>query len=60
MRRLGENWLPFALPSEGTFRACFVVGALAAFAGVAIAATIPRWKRDRADERSEPAAAEVA
>jgi MFS family permease len=51
------------LPSEGAFRACFVVGALAAFVGVAIAATIPRRHRDDADdpgERSEPAAAELS
>lgn len=30
-----------ALPSESAFRICFVIGAVAAFVGVAIAATIP-------------------
>ena len=32
----------FEVPTEGAFRACFVVGAVAAFVGVAIVATIPR------------------
>ena len=32
----------FTVPSEGAFQLCFVVGALAAFVGVAIAALIPR------------------
>jgi MFS family permease len=36
----------FALPTKGAFQACFVVGAVAAFVGVAIAATIPRRQRD--------------
>jgi hypothetical protein len=47
------------LPSQGAFQVCFVVGAAAAFVGVAIAATIPR-RRDDADEQLVPAAAEVA
>jgi hypothetical protein len=33
------------VPTEGAFRVCFVVGALAAFVGVAIAAMIPRLDR---------------
>jgi hypothetical protein len=48
------------LPSQGAFQVCFVVGAAAAFVGVAIAATIPRRRRDDADEQLVPAAAEVA
>lgn len=32
----------FTVPSEGAFQLCFVVGTLAAFVGVAIAALIPR------------------
>ncbi|MBO0845025.1 MAG: MFS transporter [Nocardioides sp.] len=48
-----------ALPTKGAFQACFLVGALAAFVGVAIAATIPRRGRDRADESAVPAAAEL-
>lgn len=39
----------FALPTKGAFQACFVVGALAAFVGAAIAGTIPR--RTRTAER---------
>jgi len=35
-----------ALPTKGAFQACFVVGAVAAFVGVAIASTIPRRLRD--------------
>ena len=38
----------FSVPSESAFRWCFVVGALAAFIGVAIAATVPVVRR-RAD-----------
>ena len=34
-----------AFPSEGAFRWCFALGALAAFAGVAIAAFVPRRAR---------------
>jgi hypothetical protein len=48
------------LPTQGAFQACFVVGAIAAFAGVAIAATIPRRPRRDSAARSEPAAAEAA
>jgi MFS family permease len=36
----------FEVPTKGAFQLCFVVGALAAFIGVAIAATIPRQQRD--------------
>jgi MFS family permease len=35
----------FAVPSESAFRWCFVVGAVAAFVGVAIAATVPVVRR---------------
>lgn len=46
----------FELPSEGAFHACFVIGAAAAFVGVAITATIPR----RASAAvTEPAATEL-
>ena len=38
----------FAVPSESAFRWCFIVGALAAFIGVAIASTVPVVRR-RAD-----------
>lgn len=38
----------FAVPSEAAFRWCFVVGAVAAFIGAAIAATVPVVRR-RAD-----------
>ncbi|MDR7255434.1 MFS family permease [Nocardioides sp. BE266] len=38
----------FAVPSESAFRWCFVVGAVAAFVGVAIAAFVPAVRR-RAD-----------
>jgi len=50
----------FELPTKGAFQVCFVVGALAAFVGVAIAATIPRRRRDSTDDSTAPAAAEVA
>jgi MFS family permease len=52
----------FELPSKGAFQLCFVVGAIAAFVGVAIAATIPRrppTTRDRRDETEVVAAAEA-
>jgi MFS family permease len=35
-----------AFPTESAFRWCFALGALAAFAGVAIAALVPRGDRD--------------
>ena len=35
----------FAVPSESAFRWCFVVGAVAAFVGVAIAAFVPTVRR---------------
>jgi MFS family permease len=50
----------FELPTKGAFQACFLVGALAAFLGVAIAATIPRRRHVDTDHQHEPAAAEVA
>jgi MFS family permease len=51
----------FELPTKGAFQACFLVGALAAFLGVAIAATIPRRRHHLdTDAQPEPAAAEVA
>jgi MFS family permease len=49
-----------ALPTKGAFQACFLVGAVAAFVGVAIAATIPRRQRGDADKQPEPATAEAA
>ncbi|PUA82682.1 MFS transporter [Nocardioides currus] len=39
----------FAIPSEGAFRWCFVVGALAAFVGVAIAAAVPTLRSAGSD-----------
>ncbi|KAA1422001.1 MFS transporter [Nocardioides humilatus] len=39
----------FALPSEHAFELCFVIGAVAAFVGVAIAAAIPRVSRPSVD-----------
>jgi hypothetical protein len=48
------------LPSESAFRICFVVGAVAAFAGVAIAAAIPRRRADASPTVADaPRAAEV-
>ena len=44
----------FAIPDETAFHVCFVVGAVAAFVGVAITATIPRRSADEA-----PAAAQA-
>ncbi len=46
----------FEVPSQHAFRLCFVIGALAAFVGVAIVATIPR-RRSGADPREAVAAA---
>ncbi len=49
------------LPSEGAFRACFVVGAVAAFIGVAITSAIPRRRRPASlTTASETEVAEVA
>ena len=53
----------FLLPSQGAFQACFVVGAVAAFVGVAIAGTIPRRRgadADDPDQQLAPAASETA
>jgi MFS family permease len=44
-----EDLAGVPLPTEGAFRLCFVVGAVAAFVGVAIAATIPRAVNRAAD-----------
>jgi MFS family permease len=37
----------FEVPSEHAFQLCFVIGAVAAFVGVAIVATIPRRRQER-------------
>ncbi len=53
----------FLLPSQGAFQACFVVGAVAAFVGVAITATIPRRRggdADDPDQQLAPVASETA
>jgi MFS family permease len=53
----------FLLPSQGAFQACFVVGAVAAFVGVAIAATIPRRRGGDAVDPGQqlaPVASETA
>ena len=42
----------FAVPTQGAFQACFVIGAVAAFVGVAITATIPRDPRGSQDPSS--------
>ena len=47
----------FALPSETAFHVCFIVGAVAAFVGVAITATIPR--RTSEEDTADPVPAEV-
>ncbi len=45
----------FAFPTESAFRWCFALGALAAFAGVAIAAFVPgRRTHESASEAAEP------
>jgi MFS family permease len=49
----------FEVPSEHAFRLCFVIGALAAFVGVAIVATIPR-RRDGARSTETVAATGTA
>jgi MFS family permease len=50
----------FALPTKGAFQACFIVGAVAAFVGAAIAATIPGRRRDPSPTpEPEAAAAEL-
>ena len=48
----------FELPTQGAFQLCFVVGAAAAFLGVAIAATIPVVRRR--DQEREPVPAQAA
>lgn len=42
----------FEIPTQGAFQACFVIGAVAAFVGVAITATIPRGPRGSQDPSS--------
>ncbi|MDT9593695.1 MFS transporter [Nocardioides zeae] len=53
-----ETFGAFAVPSQGAFRLCFLVGALAAFVGVAIAAFIPRTPAPDHGHVSEPVAPE--
>ena len=48
----------FAIPDESAFHLCFIVGAVAAFAGVAITATIPRRTGGKATATTETSAAE--
>ena len=43
----------FEIPTLGAFQLCFVAGAVAAFVGVAITATIPRRQSEPASELSE-------
>ena len=47
-------WGGFAIPQQSAFHLCFVVGALAAFVGVAITATIPRRTPALPDARPVP------
>ncbi|MCR6030819.1 MFS transporter [Nocardioides sp. zg-579] len=58
---LTSNTMPagngFEIPTEGAFQLCFLVGAIAAFAGVAIAALIPKRKAVDATPGSEPVGA---
>jgi MFS family permease len=48
------------LPTRGAYQACFTVGAVAAFVGVAIAATIPGRRRTDTAADTEPTTAEVS
>lgn len=41
----------FSVPTESAFRWCFVIGAIAAFVGVALAATVPSRKPATVDEK---------
>ena len=50
----------FALPTRGAFQVCFVIGAVAAFVGVAIAATIPRGRPRDTQDLPAPVEAEAA
>ncbi|MDN4161980.1 MFS transporter [Nocardioides abyssi] len=50
----------FEIPTEGAFQLCFLVGAIAAFVGVAIAATIPRRRAADVAAAEEPVAAGVS
>jgi MFS family permease len=47
----------FEIPTQGAFQLCFVIGAAAAFVGVAITATIPRARP--AAQPQEPVAVQV-
>ncbi len=49
----------FAVPTESAFKWCFVVGALAAFIGVALAAAVPSVVR-RSEGRSDTAADDLS
>jgi hypothetical protein len=44
----------FPFPTEAAFKWCFALGALAAFAGVAIAAFVPRKDDPVAEPEMEP------
>ena len=44
----------FAFPTESAFKWCFALGALAAFAGVAMAAFVPRRAVDEEEPVSPP------
>lgn len=46
---------PVSVPTEGAFQLCFVIGAVAAFVGVAIAAAIPRRASEVATGATETA-----
>lgn len=45
-----ESFGPVEVPTEGAFQLCFVISAVAAFVGVAIAATIPRRRAAEGQE----------
>jgi MFS family permease len=48
-----------AIPSEGAFHACFLIGAAAAFVGVAITAAIPRKAPEVVEQSPVAAGAQV-
>ena len=48
---------PVDVPTEGAFQLCFIIGAVAAFVGVAITAAIPRGPKARRDVEPELVAA---
>ena len=47
-----------AIPTEGAFKVCFIIGACAAVAGAAIAMLVPR--RVRPDAEAQPAGVDLA